>query len=46
MYGARNLGNTGPEIIAAKKLVENIAGQLNMPWSDKDMDFLKKPETW
>lgn len=43
MYGAHNLGNNGAEIEAATKLVETVAKELDMPWSDKGMDFLSKP---
>ena len=44
MYGSHNLGNSGDEIEAARKMVENIAGQLKVPWNDFEMDFLKTPK--
>lgn len=44
MYGAHNLGNNGEEINSAIAMVEKIAKQLGLPWSDKGMDFLSKPK--
>jgi hypothetical protein len=44
MYGAHNLGCNGAEINAATKVVETLAKNLGMQWSDKGMDFLSKPK--
>ena len=45
MFGSYNLGNSGQEITAATYMVERLATELDVPqWSDKDMDFLRKPQ--
>lgn len=45
MFGSYNLGNTGPEIMAATEVVERIAKELSVPlWSNKEMTFLSKPK--
>lgn len=44
MYGAHNLGNNGAELEASTKIVESLAKDLGMQWSDKGMDFLSKPK--
>lgn len=46
MYGARNLGNSGTEVVAATELVEAIAKQLDAPWSREGMAWLEKASDW
>jgi len=46
MYGCHNLGNTGAEVQAAIKVVENIARSISAPFSTDDMDWLDKSKEW
>lgn len=44
MYGAHNLGNDGAELEASTKLVQRLAKDLGMQWSDEGMGFLSRPK--
>ena len=46
MYGAKNLGNSGKEILSAIDLVQNVAQELKYPWSGEGMEFVEKAKKW
>ncbi|KAF2085365.1 hypothetical protein K490DRAFT_46816 [Saccharata proteae CBS 121410] len=46
MYGARNLGNSGKEIVASVELVKTIADGLGARFDVEGMEFVEKAKGW